>query len=260
VYYIYCRSDAFTIDTYVIVGVDDTRHTEAESLVRSIVESGKDSFVPGNKIVTFRKGAIKRALVEQFPNTQSVQVYPSSIHTLKIVVTPYTPLYRISDMLALTKNGVIYTEIHPVDSYPLFMVASSSLTPITQDGVTTSRIEGVDQVFLEKLSSLIKKIESVLFPIRRIEIDSYNDIYLLSEEGIGIKITKDADMDKVWSTIVSAIDTDPLKTKLQNSLQSLEYLDIRFPNKVFYKFKDESFTNTKGGAIIPPHDATTTPQ
>lgn len=42
----------------------------------------------------------------------------------------------------------------------------------------------------------------------------------------------------VWITFVSAIDAEPLKTKLKDNLEDLDYIDLRFSNKVFYKFKD----------------------
>ena len=61
-----------------------------------------------------------------------------------------------------------------------------------------------------------------------------------------------ADTDKVWSNIVSAIDTDPLKSKLLNNKDKLEYLDARFGNKVFFKFTNDGKT-----AIIPSHDIST---
>lgn len=44
--------------------------------------------------------------------------------------------------------------------------------------------------------------------------------------------------EKVWITFASAISSDPLKTKLERDLKNLDYIDLRFDNKVFYKFKD----------------------
>ncbi len=49
--------------------------------------------------------------------------------------------------------------------------------------------------------------------------------------------TKD-NANYVWVTFISAIDTEPLKSKLEKNLKNLEYIDLRFSNKVFYKFKD----------------------
>ena len=56
---------------------------------------------------------------------------------------------------------------------------------------------------------------------------------------------KSDDVDKIWSNIVSAIDTEPLKSKLEKDKSFLQYLDARFGNKVFYKF-----TNSQAGDII----------
>lgn len=44
--------------------------------------------------------------------------------------------------------------------------------------------------------------------------------------------------DYVWITFVSAIDVEPLKTKLAQNLSSLDYFDLRFSNKIFYKFEN----------------------
>lgn len=47
--------------------------------------------------------------------------------------------------------------------------------------------------------------------------------------------TKD-DPQYVWITFVSALDSDPLKSEIKEKLAKLEYIDLRFKNKVFYKF------------------------
>lgn len=50
--------------------------------------------------------------------------------------------------------------------------------------------------------------------------------------------TKD-DVNYVWITFVSAIDVNPLKEELEKKLEYLDYIDLRFSNKVFYKFHEE---------------------
>lgn len=44
------------------------------------------------------------------------------------------------------------------------------------------------------------------------------------------------DPSYVWITFVSAVDAEPLKGELENKLKYLDYIDLRFSNKVFYKF------------------------
>lgn len=47
-----------------------------------------------------------------------------------------------------------------------------------------------------------------------------------------------ANFEKIAENLQSAIDTDPLKTELKNKYNSLLYIDLRFGNKVYYKFKN----------------------
>lgn len=49
-------------------------------------------------------------------------------------------------------------------------------------------------------------------------------------------VNKKDDPDYVWVTFVSAIEAEPLKSQIQNNLKNLEYIDLRFSNKIFYKF------------------------
>lgn len=48
------------------------------------------------------------------------------------------------------------------------------------------------------------------------------------------------DPEYVWITFVSAVDAEPLKTDLKKKLKYLDYLDLRFSNKVFYRFHKEN--------------------
>jgi hypothetical protein len=66
-------------------------------------------------------------------------------------------------------------------------------------------------------------------------------------------LAQNPDFKKVWSNLVSALDTDPLKTKMSQGKNNLMYVDLRFGNKVFYKF-----TNVSTAGIIDSSYATTT--
>lgn len=46
-----------------------------------------------------------------------------------------------------------------------------------------------------------------------------------------------SDYDKLIENLQSAITTEPLQTELKNNLNNLLYIDLRYGNKVFYKFK-----------------------
>lgn len=84
-----------------------------------------------------------------------------------------------------------------------------------------------------------KKVQSVYF-------DMYKDAYLHMEKG-EIRINIDNDLDTVWNDYLSALGDNKLSYKLKNERNSLVYLDLRFPNKLFYKFNTVN-NNTKSSS------------
>lgn len=73
-------------------------------------------------------------------------------------------------------------------------------------------------------------------------IDSNGNIKLFLTETKNssgyIYLSEYDDPNYLWLNFISAIQADPLKTQLKDDLINLEYIDLRFSNKIFYKFKD----------------------
>jgi hypothetical protein len=94
-------------------------------------------------------------------------------------------------------------------------------------------LSGVDsnKTFLVPLSEMVNKISSVIFQVESVSVEATGEILVINKTGTGkVIFYKDNDYKKVWSTLVSAIDTDPLKSKLVTSKDELEYLDVRYGN------------------------------
>ena len=99
----------------------------------------------------------------------------------------------------------------------------------------------------------------IIFPVHMILVDTNGDIFLKdTDDKYTLKVVLSADFNKTWSTLVSAIDTDPLKSKLLNNKNNLEYLDARFGNKVFYKFTNDKKTDIIAKSKNTFYEATTT--
>lgn len=254
-FYIYFRTYAFTLTAYELVGVPDMYKEAIESKLNIIASQKRYKILPSNRALNYNSKAIKSAVVDVLPNSEIVSLLPIGLHTLRVKVTPYIPLFKINEVRGVTKDGIIYSEFKDMSKLPSIFFASSTTYEIVKDGIHSTKVVGVDAAKLNNLSILINKIESVLFTVSKIDIDAYGDISLYDERGISkVVFSGVTDTNKVWSNILSAIDTEPLKSKLLNSKDKLEYLDTRFGNKVFYKF-----TNNSKTAIIQSY-ATTTSQ
>ncbi len=232
---VYFRTGVFTLTTYEITGAPEAYLPQLQHDVRLLAEEKLYWVLPGNRSISYHDNDIRTLLRETLPNTSTISIRPTGLHTLTIKLTSYTPLYSVSDTHAIAYDGTVYKEISPIKDLPRLSIASTTK-------VTPEELAAID--------SLTQNVNAVLFPVKYIDIDQYNDLRLYDETKSTSVITPiSLNISKVWSNILSAIDTDPLKKKLQAHIEHLEYIDARFGNKVFYKF-----TNASAPAIIPPHD------
>lgn len=251
--YIYFRTPTFTIYSYELVGVPEMYKDTLIARLKDVASQKQYKILPSNRVFTYRSTAIKSAVVDVLPNSEKVSLRPVGLHTLRITVTSYIPLFKIDEFRGVTKEGVIYNEFKDIHALPTLFIASSTSKEVVEDGIHSTVITGIEQNTLTNISKLITKINSVIFTVSKIDIDAYGDITLYDERGISkILFAGTENIDKVWSNLVSAIDTDPLKSKLTTNKEKLEYLDARFGNKVFFKFTNDTKT-----AIIQSYATTT---
>ena len=251
--YVYFGTSLFTVTTYQFFGVPATY---LEPLTKHVNEALTGKYIwlfPRNKIATRSNTRIREAVFTVLPNTKSVSIRARGLHTIAITVEPFVPLFRIDDKEAITEDGFVYTSLSSLQEYPLLEVSSSTRLTSVEHGATFTKIDTVEKKDLLAYSSLLRKINSVLFIVTKITVDGYGDVVFYDESGTHtVRFSRFSDTEKVWSTLLSAIDTEPLRSKLLNHKNDLVYIDVRFGNKVFYKF-----TNDEKTVIIQSHATTT---
>jgi hypothetical protein len=232
--YTYFYTGFFTVNNYIIVGAPDAYTLDLKRHMTELADQKLYKILPGNRSISYHDSAIRALILDTLPNTKSVSIHPANLHTLTVKLEAYMPLFSVNDGYAISSDATVYKEITPLDDFPHLEIAST-----TQ--VTSATLLAV--------SELSQKVETILFKIKFISIDEYGDVRLYNENKTSyVSVAGASDETKVWSNILSAVDTDPLKKNLSDNLSGLEYIDARFGNKVFYKF-----TNASKPAIIPTY-------
>ncbi|MEX2052441.1 MAG: hypothetical protein WD991_01970 [Candidatus Paceibacterota bacterium] len=70
------------------------------------------------------------------------------------------------------------------------------------------------------------------------DLELYLASALLPPNGPKIIFKGQADYQNLAENLQAALDTEPLKTNFKTKYTQLEYIDLRFGNRVYYKFKD----------------------
>lgn len=249
----YYKTPIFTITSYDIIGVPDLYKETISSNLSLLAQENTYGIIPRNKIFTYHKRAIKQSIVAVLPNTKKIVILPIGFHKLRIKVESYEPIFKIDTTRGVTKDGIIYIEFKDMSNLPTISFSSSTIEEVIRDDSRYYMIKGIDTSILNSLSLFLDKVNTVIFSVAKVTVDGYGDITLYDKHELSkIMFKRETNPDKVWSNILSAIDTEPLKSRLAKEKDNLEYLDARFGNKVFYKF-----TNNLKTAIIEDHATTT---
>jgi hypothetical protein len=232
-------SHAFTIASYEFEGIPYEYKTPLSETFDALAREKISWILPGNRTFSFHKKAMKREIMDALPNSKAVSIRPAGLHSIKITVDPYVAAFAMDNGFALSKEGVIYKEIGTTFDLPNISLSTS--TALTAGDIAA-------------ITMFVDQIDAVLFDVGKITVDEHNDIrFYAKDDEAYVTVNGTANLGRSWSNILSAIDTDPLKGKLAKGAGSLEYLDARFGNKVFYKF-----TTSENSAIIPETYASST--
>lgn len=262
-WYGYARTSFFVITSYDIRGVDDDSRVSIDSKLHDAAKQKTWGLFSNDKILTYSKKSVINVVHTVATDADTISVRAAGLHTVKIVVTSLTPVLQLHPEThqVITNDGIIFTTKNDIHKYPIIDIASSTVRTITRKGLPMLQLmykdDAIDRILIEKLVDFSSKVSSIIFPVATIVVSPVGDVSFIDERGMSkVEITEDADSKKVWSTLVSSIDTDPLKSRLANSKDGLEYLDVRFGNKVFYKFYDETLQNGTSTAILEPYEST----
>jgi hypothetical protein len=262
-YYTYYWTDIFTITTYDIQGVDAERSAMMQVHLSALEQGNRLLVLPNDKIFTYNTSGIISVIRANVPETKTITMRPIGLHTIHIEITMLTPSARLPNGKALTSDGIIFSTKRNLTPYPIVILASSTEGIIKRDGLLFSQVVwkkmSIDNAFLEPLLSMRSKVSSVIFPVASILVEEEGDVTLSNASNTShVFFLQDTDTKKVWSTLVSAIDTDPLKSKLDTNRNGLLYLDVRYGNKVFYRFDNMTFQNNGLTAILQTNASSTT--
>ncbi|MFA5778457.1 MAG: hypothetical protein WC870_03170 [Candidatus Paceibacterota bacterium] len=242
------------------IQISGNKILETEILQTTVEQQISNKYLwlfPKTNILIYPKNAVKEELKEKFKRLKDVNLSIKNNKILEVSLTEriakYTwcgtvmpaqvdPLQKNVDTQKcyfLDEDGYLF------DEAPYF----SGEVYFKFYGLTNLNDEGIGAGFyfsepnFKQLISFKNALESMELKPTSLYIKENDDIEIFLSRGKTLPtgpriiLKKDSDFDKVAENLQTAITTEPLKSKLKNKYSSLLYIDLRFGNKVYYKFQ-----------------------
>lgn len=236
--------DGVTINVVEVEGVEVIDEIEIQEAVEEVIKGRYLGLYARSNALIYPKKRVLHTLIEEFPRIKDISVELDSIDVLHITITERDP-YALwcgdehvpekppedEECRFMDEEGVVYAEA-PSFSGDVFLRLYGPREKDQFLGVSDySRVANLIEYLREK------DVEPIVFYIRsgksaEIEVTDPNG----SESILYVDIERDP-KETVRNLLTLYSE---LTTGLNKSIPQLEYVDLRFGNRVFYKFRGES--------------------
>ncbi len=229
------------------VKVSGNKIVEAELITKTVEENLAGYylwFFPKSNFIFFPKDKIKEDLSLSFKRLKDISVDFEGRDTLLISVSEREGKYiwcgaelpegdlkpEDQPCYFMDETGYIFDEA-PYFSGDVYFRFFGSESGAYFEPEVFSKLS----LFREVLSDLGMKPVS-LFAKPDGDIEIFLSSNRLPPNSQKVIFKKDFDFEKTVENLEASMDTDPLKSDFKNTYNTLQYIDLRFGNKVYFKF------------------------
>lgn len=226
------HSDKLTISKIEVEGTKFVSEEEIVSIAENLM-TGKYLFgyAKDNALLAPR-GKIKRDILDTYLSLEDVAIKMRSLDKISIVVSEYEPVAKWCDLdgdcYFVNNKGEIFLEEPVVNSYRLI-----SLNNVVE-GDPLGQLY-ISEKFVTDILKFNEYLSDIEVNITSVSTEDEETFKLDTPYGLYFLIDKSDDVDIIFENLLTALDQEAIhKAQLKN----IEYIDLRFGNKVIYKPKE----------------------
>ena len=224
----------YSVNNISVLGTKIVSPKLVRAYTETLLHDGTTPVISRGNIFAYPRDSIEKGIAERFPRVLSAKVSRESFLAQAITVA-------ISERQQFASWCADKSKCYAMDNGGfIFADAATSTTnagPIFRGGITAST-SPIRQIFLPghftEISDFFKVLRHAGFAPAEVEIIGNQDFTVLFSEGFFMKATLGSDANNRLRNLEIALTAEPIKGKVSK----LEYIDLRFGNRVYYKFKE----------------------
>jgi hypothetical protein len=198
---------------------------------------GKDLLVlPKTSIFLVKERTLEKDLKNQFSRFQTVKVSRKNFSTLNISVTEYQGAYLWctdeTTCYLMDQNGTVFAPAPYFSGSAYPKIFNGTIQSLPFQGISASQLAFIT-MSLQKLPDLGINPTEFHF-VTDHELDIYFSHY---GQQATLLFDPTTDLNDSMDALYAGLRTDPLATEFRDTTKVLQYIDLRFANRVVYKFQ-----------------------
>lgn len=223
------RLDRLSIRSIVIEGNEQVQSDDVISTVEEVLVPKYLGLFPRKNIFLYPKKEIVEMIREKYPHFREVVLEVPRPNTLliKVLERKVAALWCAeSDCYFLDEFGFVFSSA-PIFSDGVFIIYGGyfSESPIGKVYISEAYFKE-----LTAFISLLSKNTPMAFTIERVMSTPENDIEMMTKDGGVIRLRQVDSLVEIYNNLATV-----LAENVFSEPEEMEYIDLRFGNKVYYK-------------------------
>jgi len=246
------RIDKLNIETITIAGNKVVDTELIEEVIQDNLKGYYLYFLPKSNFLLFPENKIENELAAKFGRLKDISISLGGSKTLSVSLTEREGKYiwcgeNLPDAAVQTNESLCYfmdDSGYIFDAAPYFSgsVYFKFFGPLDLNETgnplgTYFAPEIFDKLVAFKDALISMNIKPVFVLVKNEDIEIYLSSNVVSVDAPKIIFKSDFELEKLSENLQTALATEPLKSNFKNKYSSLSYIDLRFGNKVYFKFR-----------------------
>ncbi len=229
------KVDRFQVNEVEVFGTKVADPFEVSQFVISSLQGNYLWVLPRSSIVLINPDRISDEIKAKFPRFKYVVVERQGMHGLRVDTEEYPGVYLWCDnnesCSFMDETGVVFSDAPYFSGSAYLKIYGGDRKPFPFQPISTQQVKDIANI-KEKLSAINILPTEFHFDERKLTV-----IFFHNTHRVEIYFDTTDGSDESLETLYTGLQTEPMAGLYNDKKNILEYLDLRFSNKLVYKFK-----------------------
>lgn len=239
---------ALHIDTVQVRGAQALDADALTTDVRSQLAGAYGYIIPRRNTLVYPKNTIRRQLQQQYPRIKTLTLDRSGLNALTVRVSEHsqhgawcgrerpatTSPTRAGECYFVTEAGALFAEA-PAFSGTVYTRLYGDLTSGTSH---PGRGQYLSPETFRRLTGILDDVQQLEYEPIAVTLPNTKDVHVHLASGAFLKVDRTVSRTRTQETLEATLEAQAFRRQQQNPQQSLRYIDLRFGDRVYYKFEE----------------------
>tara|TARA_Y100000031_G_scaffold148279_1_gene184375 strand:- start:86910 stop:87683 length:774 start_codon:yes stop_codon:yes gene_type:complete len=232
----------FTIERIEVVGNTTVPEEDVRAYIGKRLTGGYLSVFSRANVLLFQPRVVETELLERFKKIKDINVSRDSLHSIVVEIDERKPYYLwcIAPVSPDTRETCFFLDINGLAFAPAPYFSGHVYFEFHKqlgDAVDPVGMHFMPEEEFKRIISFRNSMRAFELEPHALIVDERGDYLFLLPSGAKMIFNTEQDFDLLFSNLLATFDTEQFKGRKSVEHTSLEYIDLRFKNKVYYRFK-----------------------